>query len=240
MDRETWKKITNFFNHPFIQLLGWGGFATVITWVVTHLAKLPLWEVWLAILFCVGCAFWIMNQIALFRERNVKGLTKLSDKELENTIREWVDIPDMTFKRSDSPDSYFMFTLTDKFNRVIHIARHKKDPHYISIWTDINISSHPALNIELSENDLEKIGVNINLEMARLGIYFSTTGTGTKSIQVRLYNPILLDDSLTAFNFRQQCLFVTRAFVLLMQVLRITLSELGIILPTSEKESSQN
>lgn len=75
--------------------------------------------------------------------------------------------------------------------------------------------------------------------MARLGIYFATTGQGTKEMHVRLYNQVLLDDSLTAYDFKRDCLFVIRALVLLKQVLRKTLKELGIILPASDTEDSQ-
>jgi len=209
----------------------------VAMWSLIH--KLPPPIIFVAGIATLAAILVIWNQIALWRERTRRRLTKLSDKELENTIREWVDIPDLTFKRSDMPNAYFMFTLTDKFNQQIHVMRHKEEPQYITIWTDIDISSHPTPDIQLSEEDLEKIGVNINLEMARLGIYFATTGTGTKSIHVRLYNPVFLGDSLTSFDFKRECLFVIRALVLLKQVLRKTLNELGISLPTSDKESPQ-
>lgn len=141
------KKITDFLNHPIIQLLGLSGVLAVITWITTRIAEQPLWEIWLAIVFIVGCSIWIMNQINIWKEWHKKKLSQRSDKEIENIVHEWVDIPDLTFKRSDVPDFYFMFTLTDKFHQVISVARHKTDPKYISIWTDVAISSHPTRRV---------------------------------------------------------------------------------------------
>ena len=88
-----WDKIKGFFSNPIVQFIGPGGIFAVITWLWTNAAQLPLWAIWLAVIFSIGCAFWLVNQIATWSERNKKGLSKYSDKELEQR-----KISDRSFK----------------------------------------------------------------------------------------------------------------------------------------------
>jgi hypothetical protein len=79
-------------------------FARLALWVIR-------WEMWLAILFTIGCAFWIINQLHTWKDKHKKGLSNYSDKEIENIIREWVDTPFLSFKREDVPNVYFQFVV---------------------------------------------------------------------------------------------------------------------------------
>ncbi len=159
-----WKKIAKFFSHPIIQWLGLPVILAMITWIVTELAKLPIWEIWLAIVFIIGCAFWILNQVSSWREKHKKGFSKLSDKEIERTIREWVDIPGFTFKRLDvdENESYFVFSVTDYDNHPINITRSKKHPHDIMIWADISVAPKPDVHINLTDERSARISGEIS------------------------------------------------------------------------------
>ncbi len=204
----------------------------VITSIVIHLAKLPIWQIWLGIIFGIGCAFWIVNQIDTWRARYKKGLTKLSDKDLEKTIRDWVDIPNLSFKRSDDSSTYFAYTLTDEQKRTIYVVRNRKSPQEITIGSAISIPTHPTQYRELSEEELVEILDNISLEMIRLGIYFTITGKGSEPRVINFFNPVLIDDSLTSYQFKKECLFVIRAYTLLLQVFKLAISDL----PISDKK----
>ena len=112
------QKLWDFLNHPIIQLFGGSGVLALITWIVTHLAKLPVWEIWLAMVFAIGCGLWIVNQISIWRELHQQRLTKLSDAELENTVRKWLDNPGMTITRMpDVQQAYFAFGVEYEDNK---------------------------------------------------------------------------------------------------------------------------
>lgn len=235
-----WKKFTDFLNHPIIQLAGGGVVVGVITWIVTHAAKLPLWEIWLAVLFAVGSILWIINQIAVVSERSKKRITKFSDKELESTIRQWIDNPGMAVTRLPNEDKiFFAFSVefTDNKTKIV-VSRMKSDSQFIAIQSAISIAD--VEGVELSEKDLDKVSRRVGLELARAGVYFAVSRL-PKGIGIRMFNWVPLYDELNAGAFLQECLNVTKGVVLMRYALASALEELGKAMkPISHKEGSQS
>jgi hypothetical protein len=54
----------------------------------------------LIFLAVVAVVFVIINQADSFSKRRKRGVSKYNDKEIEDAVREWVDIPGFTFKRN--------------------------------------------------------------------------------------------------------------------------------------------
>lgn len=228
------KKFIDFLEHPVVQFFGGPGIFAVITWLVTRLAKLPVWEIWLAVVFAIGLGLWIVNQIGLARERSKKRITELSDVDLEKTIRGWLDNPGMQITRlPDDNKLYFAFRVvyTDNMCEII-VNRMKREPEYIAIQGIMNIVS--TKEMEFSEEELAKIGFRVGLELARASVYFSILPgppSGPPSVPkgryIRLYNWVPLYDELNAGFFSGECLSVTRGLVLARYSVAATLEELG-------------
>src|SRR4030042_951898 len=102
-----WKRIRIVLGNPIVQLLGLPGIIVVITWIVTHFAKIPIWEIWLAIVFVAACGFWMSNQINAFHERHKKGFSKLTNAEMEDTMRKWLDKREYLHQKRDDKESLF-------------------------------------------------------------------------------------------------------------------------------------
>ena len=85
------KSIRNIFENiiAYLLVVVVGGVAVVLTF----LAQLPLYQLLLFLLAAIGVTLWVINQYAILKERRKRQLTKLTDRELENMIREWINIP---------------------------------------------------------------------------------------------------------------------------------------------------
>lgn len=225
-----WKKFIDFLDHPIIRFFGGPAIIAAVTWLVTRLAKLPIWGIWLAVIFAIGLTLWIVNQIGLARERSKKRLTELSDVDLEKTIRGWLDNPGMEVTRlPDDNRLYFAFRVryTDNMCEII-VNRIKREPEYIAIQGMMDIVS--TKEMEFSEEELAKIGFRVGLELARASVYFSILPgppSGPKARHVRIYNWVPLYDELNAGFFSRECLSVTRGLVLARYSVAATLEELG-------------
>lgn len=221
-----WKKITDFFDHPIIKLLGLPGIIAVITWLVTRLGKLPVWQTWLVILVGVGCTLWIMNQVNVWREQHKKRISQYTDKELERVIREWVDVPTLTFRRQEPEQNlHFKFLLTDNYDRFITIARTRNEPSKLFIMSELAFDDDKK---QLTNANWQTLADGIRLELARLGIEFTFNGVPNKLQRIRVTEVVIIDDTLTDFYLRQRIVLVIRAIVLIKEVVKSTRKEMGI------------
>lgn len=217
--------------------------------ILALIQKIPWYLIALSVIASMGFVFFAINQFETRQDRHKKKLSQLSDKEIEDTIRKWVDIPEYTYRRSDVDvkGAYFIFDLTDTVGRPIHVTRNIKDPHCIGIWSDLGLlpadNEYPGLPEkklgeirQIIKCNFDKIKQKLSLEILRLGCYYhfyEELGV------IRLVNDVYLDDSLNASEFISQCLFVTRAMTLVQLVLLNTLGELGINVQVSGKEEPQ-
>ncbi len=212
-----------------------GAVVVFLAWV----QQIPWYLIALSAIAAIAIVFFIINQIHTWRERHKKGLSKYSDKEIESTIREWIDIPMFTIKRTDVDESktYFTFTVIDTEDRQFHIARNRKSPHYIGIFTAMSLDSKPEMSVELTEEDIKKLVAKLSLEMLRLGCSYEFDFK-EKGFILTLHNSVLIEDSLTDVAFRNECGFLARAWSLAMGIIGLTLQELGVNVPTFRKRDS--
>lgn len=184
----------------------------------------------------------IINQLDAFFQRRKRGLSKYSDKEIENAIREWIDIPGFTFKRSDAEDedSFFLFHVVDDCDRPVHIRRSKKASSHILLWSDISIpSKSEEMQIEFAQEDLKKLAGALSLEMLRLGCGYELKDFSERGFLFRIYHTIAIDDSLTADTFKDAGAQLMRAFTLVMGIVGLTLQGMGVNVPIFRKASPQ-
>jgi hypothetical protein len=233
----TWKKFTNFLNHPIVQLLGGSTVIAMITWIITHIAKLPLWQIWLATLFGIGCAFWIINQIGIWRKRHRKKLSKLSDKELEETIYKWLAIPGFAITRQSTkePEIFHLSLSLPKNGINVDIVKSKLYSDMVFVMSRIIYSER-----HLSQQELNRVRSKIDIEMARLGVEFiPPPETVSQQAQIIVQVAIPITDELTAFEFRQTTTLIARALLLVKLVSDETLPP-NVTQPTSHKGGSRN
>jgi hypothetical protein len=159
---------------------------------------------------------------------NIKGFTKLSDKEIEDTIHKWIDNPSAPFfmiKRLDAePDTFFGFVVFDPQNRPVTITRHKEQPYQIALHTGIILGEEQKHKFEaFPEPQRADILRNLRVEMTRLGI--SNEGICNPFERILLKEAVPLEDSLTEFHFVQRIFFVRRAYALIMELLSQSLGQ---------------
>jgi len=210
-----WKKFTTVLNHPIVQLIGLPGAIALITWVAIKGQEVPLWLIWLALLFSVGCVFWIANQVGVWKERHKKRIIGMSDTEIEKTIREWLDWPSFAVRRQDHSDAKFLFLVIDRAGRNFSVLISKQEPTVVQIVTEVDLAMK---DVKLSQENWELVASRLSVEMARLGIQFLFTGEPNKFQQIMLIEQVILDDSLTDYIFRERVMFVARALVLVKEV----------------------
>jgi hypothetical protein len=199
-----WKKIRSVLGNPIVQLLGLPGIIIVITWIVTHLAEIPIWEIWLAVVFMAGCGFWMSNQINAFRERHKKGFSKLTNAEMEDTLRKWVDKRQYSQQKIEDKESLFYFVATDEQKRHINIKR----PGATSNVIQLVLAFDEKRISEIPEPGQQNLRFSIGVEMARFGLLYSE-----KPIGVHLDLPI--DDLITEHAFLNAIDKVRQAHVLM-------------------------
>jgi len=199
-------------------------------------SKLPSPIIFVAAIATFAAIIIIWNQIVIWRERTKKKLSQYSDKELETVVREWVDIPSLSFSRQEPEQTeYFKFLLTDNSGRYVTITRNKNEPSMILILSEMTF---PDDKQQLNQANWKTLRDRLSLELARLGIEFTYSGIANQPKSVRVTEPVIIEDSLTSFRFRQSVVLVIRALVLTKLVGEYTFKELGIAIPVSYKEGS--
>jgi len=227
----------------------------VVTVVVAVLvaAALSFWA-WLIklnplfiVLIFIGVATFIViliNQLDSFFHRHKKGLSKFTDKEIESSIREWLDIPGFVIQRLDiidDPEALFSYIVVDGSGRRIGIRRSKKDSHCIGMWADIPIPAESKeMHVKLTQDELKKLAGTLTLEMLRLGCSYELSNFSKKGFLFRIYSVIPIDDSLTASIFKSEGAQLARAYTLIIGIMGLTLHGLGINVPMHPKATSKS
>ena len=187
-----------------------GGAVIVLVW----LGDLPPYQLLLLILFTIVLVFWGINQIQILQERRKRGIAEVSDKEVYETIRGWLDDPVFTFQRKMSDECLFQFVVSeDQGRRPVTVSRTKAKPGQLSLSTGITLGDeHRKKYDRLSNKGKDKIVHNLRIEMARYRIGFSGINRGLE--KANLSDVVLLDNALTEFYLRQRIFYVSGAFVL--------------------------
>ena len=209
-----------------------GGAVIVLVWI----GDLPPYQVLLLILFTIVLVLWGINQMRVLQERRKRGIAEVSDKEVYETIRGWLDDPAFTFQRMTNPKCLFQFVVAeDQGRRPVTVSRTKAKPSQLSISTGITLADEHRKQYEkLSNNEKDKIGHNLRIEMARYGIGFS--GINRRLEKATLSDVVLLDNALTEFYLRQRIFYVSGAFVLYDETISRELMD--VIEEESNKEGS--
>lgn len=166
-----------------------------------------------------------INQLATWKERHKKKLTQLSDKEIEDTIRNWlVNDPGYKFQMKDVNDSVFHndrlfhFEVEDDWGRVISIARPRAKPTRLDLASAVTLGTEHKKKYEaLGPKFKRDILHNLRAEMARFGVMFR--GMDTTLERIDISDSVSLDDTLTEFYLKQRILFMIRATFLLNELI---------------------
>ena len=151
--------------------------------------------------------------------------SEYTDKKLEDTIRQWLDIPELSFRREIHEQFlYFKFSATDRYNRPITIYREKADPSNIEIATRILLTS-PDENQSntLDESDWHIMVDKLSLELVKFGTRYEFDH---KLGQIKIWLSLPIDDDLTISYFRDNVMAMIRAGNLVSLVRDSVLNEL--------------
>lgn len=214
MEKKT-GKIKRFFGHPFIQFLGPTGVLAVITWLITKAAQLPLWLIWLAIIFVIVFTLVGVNQVDTWKQRHKKGLMQLSRKELERTIREWVNIPAWSVQPQPLKEGTLFAYVVKHQDLHVAVVRQAAEPSVIGLASKLTMRSEKTT---LSEAQWQRLAGQLSIEMARLGIEWDFVGSPNKYETIRLGEQVILDDAVTGYYFRSRIIFVIRAGILVWEI----------------------
>src|SRR4030042_3606951 len=156
-------------NPSWSYLVLWGGGVLI---AISWLSSIPLYQLVLVILFSVlgvlVLVFLILNQYRQFRTGRQKKIAELNDKDMERTIRDWLDKPAFTFKREASTDCLFRFVVTDRQGRPVTITRYKAEPSTVLLTTAITLSNeHRKKHDTLNEHQKRVVSCNLRIEMER-------------------------------------------------------------------------
>ena len=208
-----WEKVGDFLNHRIVQLVGGPAVLAVITWIVTHLAKLALWQIWLTIILSVCVGLLIVNQIAVWWERTKKNISQLSDEELRGMIRRWIDKPFFKVQKNEKDGLLFSFTVENPHKRRVEILRQKKEPFVINLATTIVVADElVSIMSELPEPERSVALPGLVMELARIGIAWGGVKHPLKEFIIQ--DTIPIDDGLTEFYLLQHIWFMDRATVI--------------------------
>ena len=211
-----------------------GGAVIVLVW----LGDLPPYQLLLLILFTIVLVLWGINQIRVLQERRKRGIAEVSDKEVYENIRGWLDDPAFTFQRTMSDECLFQFVVSEQQGRrPVTVSRTKAKPGQLSLSTAITLGDeHRKKYDRLSNKEKDKIVHNLRIEMARYRIGFSGINRGLE--KAKLSDVVLLDNALTEFYLRQRIFYVSGAFVLYEEILSQELMDM--IEEESYEEGSQD
>jgi hypothetical protein len=211
------KVISWLFNHleslvALFSIVG-GGVVIAISW----LSSIPLYQLVMVILFTLlgvlALVILILNQYRQFRTGRQKKIAELNDKDMERTIRDWLDKPTFIFKREVSPDCLFRFIVADRQGRPVTISRYKSEPSTVLLTTAITLNDeHRKKHDTLNERQKKMVSCNLRIEMERYGI--GQEGIDNELKRAVLSDPVLLDNSLNEVYLHQRIFFVTGAFAL--------------------------
>jgi hypothetical protein len=220
--------ITSYF--PAIM----GGAVIVLAW----LGDLPAYQLLLLILFTIVLVLWGVNQIGVLQEKRRRGIGEVSDKEVYETIRGWLDDPIFTFQRKMSDECLFQFVVSEEGGRrPVTVSRTKAKAGQLSLSTSITLGEEHRKKYErLGNKEKDKIVHNLRIEMARYGIGFSGIDKGLQ--RVKLSDVVLLDNALTEFYLRQRIFYVTGGFVLYDE--KMSQELMDVIEEESYKEGSES
>ena len=212
-----------------IQSVGMVGAAVVA--IVAWLQNVPWYLALLGLLAAVVLILFGINQYEIHKERHKKKLTQLSNKELEVLIWEWLKIS--AWKVSPQPlQDATLFAYQVQFQNVlIDIVRESHQPDIISL---ISVFIMPSEKEGLSGAERNRLGGQLNIEFARLGIQWDYVETPDT---VRLIESIILEDSITPYYFRSRIMFVVRANILAFELWKEALRSLKQLTP--DKKGSQ-
>lgn len=187
-----------------------GGAVIVLLW----LGDLPPYQLLLLILLTIVLVLWGINQIGILQERRKRGIGEVSDKEVYEKIRGWLDDPVFTFQRKMSDECLFQFVVSEEQGRrPVAVSRTKAKPGQLSLSTAITLGDeHRKKYDKLSNKEKDKIVHNLRIEMARYGIGFSGIDRGLE--KGKLSDVVLLDNALTEFYLRRRIFYVSGGFVL--------------------------
>jgi hypothetical protein len=202
------------------------GISAMIGWLA-WLKDVPAYLIILAILAAVGLIIFIINQYYNYRSERKKSLSKLSDKKIEKTIRDWLDIPGYNIEKMRGEENiFFNYLLKDKIDRKVNIIRAKEEQHLISFIGKVIID--PPRSRPLTDFEWRKLSGKISIDMARFGIEYDFTGSTNRYDSVTLLDRLVLDNSLNDIVFRQRILFVIRAIILVIEIYNQFLFEIDI------------
>ena len=193
--------------------------------LLAWLQSIPWYLIALSAIGAFCLMFFGINQYHTFQIERKKGLAEFGDKEIEVTIRDWLDDPIFKFQRRQvDSNHFFQFVVTDESSRPVIITRTKLKPTQLSLTTAITLGEKHRQKYEtLNSPEKEKVVHTIRIEMARYGIGYS--GIHIKLERAVLSDTVLLDNSLTEFYLRQRIFYVTGAFALYSEVIEMALSE---------------
>ena len=200
------------------------GISAMIGWLA-WLQNMPWFLIPLSFVFTIGLILFTINQ---WKQRwRKKDISKYSDKKIEKMIREWIDIPGFAIERMPSkPNIKFNFLMIYKNTLKINIVHDIESLEIIELLARVKISPHDH---PFNEFVLKKISGKIRLEMARLGIEYIFEGLPNRLESISLRNPVILDESLTKYYFRQRILFILRAMILVIEIINQTADEAGLL-----------
>jgi hypothetical protein len=185
--------IENIIANLILALLG------VAVIVLVWFQQLELYQKLLLVLGAIALVLFVINQYSLWKERHKKGLSKLSDKEIEDTIRKWLFDPMFKLQPMINSKCFFEFEIEDREGKFVTISRTKENPTNILLSSSIILNEdqrnkHSKLTLDAQKNFAHLL----RIEMARYGIGYS--GIDTELKRISLENIILLDDSLNEFQ----------------------------------------
>lgn len=166
-----------------------------------------------------------INQIKVLREQ--KRLSKYSDKELEDTIRKWIDKPYYKIQRREINDRLFSYNVEPiEGEGLVEVARFPKDRSQLHIGVQITVpievtSFLSALPEPLRSNMIDDLG----MELTRFGIRFDLLTQPFKVLNIE--DIVNIDDGLNEFHFLEHVTFVFKALAMVRGYLTILLRSRG-------------
>lgn len=176
------------------------------------LRGIPAYQLILYVLAALCLSLLALNQFLVLKKKARSNPERWSDKRVETTIREWVNIPGFIYEKMPPQEGIvFNLAIKDKSGRYIHICKMIDEPEIIALSARVKMEpSGPPLG----SKEWEILANRVSVEMARLGIEYVFDGDGNKLEFIRLMDRVILDDAFTSLLFRKRILFVVRAIIL--------------------------